>query len=54
MQSLLDRLGWSQSYLADHFGVHKNTVARWCQDEDSAGYKVAMKYLNLICKQVGL
>ena len=51
MKSLLERIGWSQAYLAKHLGVSERTVANWCRKEPN---KVAMKYLELICNLVGV
>lgn len=50
MTELLDRLGWSQTYFASHFGVSPRTVGRWVKNPP----KYVIRYLELICKLVNV
>jgi len=51
MQDLLDKLGWSQRYFADHLGVSVNTVNAWCKGNPNPA---AMKYLELVARLLGV
>lgn len=51
MQNLLDRLGWSQVYFANHIGVSSRTVSRWCK---RGGGNEALKYLELVSRVLGV
>ena len=51
MTELLDRLGWSQTYFARHFGVSERTVGRWVKE---GAPKYVMRYLELMCKLVNV
>lgn len=51
MKQLLAKLGWSQSFFATHVGVSEKTVNRWCFENPNP---VAMKYLQLICRLLGV
>ncbi len=55
MVELLDRLGWSQRYFADHVGVSVETVNDWCRGKTGGpGMRVSVKYLTLVCRVLGV
>jgi DNA-binding XRE family transcriptional regulator len=51
MMVLLRRIGWTQVYFANHVGVDKDTVYRWCKDVPNP---VAMKFLELACRSLNV
>ena len=54
MQSLLDKLGWSQVYFAERIGVSSKTVSRWVLGKSrGSGYPVAMAYLRFVLRVLG-
>jgi len=51
MRELLQRIGWSQAYFSRLIGRNEKTVCRWVNGDPDP---VAMKYLELVCRMVGV
>ena len=55
LDEILSRIHWSQQTFADQVGVSLRTVKRWARDNDkSPGKRVAMKYLEMLCRIIGV
>ena len=55
MVNLLTRLGWSQTFFADHCEISRDTVSDWCKGKtEGPGYKLATKYLQTMCRIIGV
>lgn len=47
----LDRLGWTQRYLAAYFGVSERSVQNWKNQGVPSTVKV---HLDMICRLIGV
>ncbi len=54
MKELLRRVGWSQRYFSRYLGVSEDTVNHWCTGVETAGSKVAIKFLERVARDLGV